>query len=270
MQSSQTISPAQYQPGAAGPAAPQPRKETMYTEEKFISDELIEESFEEARKVAGDGPPAASEDYQRILQTFRATAEALIKRAELPDHSRGAVLDMMGRFSGTEEDDGADDSDHHKEIRAERFTLVDDGGAERARLRIAGGDAVLTMMDSRGRPRLRLRAGDKEAMITICGERGEWGKGVLSSDDEAERIRIGYESSEQDASIALLDGNELECALLALYGAEGDGFIRLRQPRDGLHCVVDIDGLIACDGDGNTRPACAASEETAARPAATD
>jgi len=153
----------------------------------------------------------------------------------------------------------------YKEIRAEKFTLVDEAGNERARLWTGGSrDAILTMLDSKGRPRLRLRAGDNEAMITICGERGEWGKGVLPATDEAERVMIGYESAEQDARIVIQDGNERECVTLGIF-AEGDGFICLRQPGGGSHTVVSSDGLIAFDGDGAPLPEYGARQAEAPR-----
>lgn len=296
------------------------------------SEQLKEAPEPAARNL--DEQTEAPDNYQRILHTFRATTEALIRRAELPEHSRDVVLRMMGEFyqapdagslarqvfrnfrDATEalleceklpegvhtaitrmvdefanecggnaaiEDSyarkvisrvfGLDDEDeeeaqsltpaqapasasgHHKEIRAERFTLVDDGGNERARLRIAGGGAVLTMMDPQGRPRLRLRADDKEATITICGERGEAGKGVLPATDEVERVTIGYESAAQEPRILIKDGNENECVSVQISNVEpSDGFIRLRNPADGSHTLVSSDGLIALDGKREPLP----------------
>jgi hypothetical protein len=158
-----------------------------------------------------------------------------------------------GRHAEEEAQNLAPAPGHYTEIRAQDFTLVDAWGNDRAGLHVVGNDAVLTMRDSRGRPRLRIRAGDNEAMITICGERGEAGKGVLSATDEVERIRIGYESASQNPRVVIQDGNEHECVALSIF-AEGDGFIRLRQPRDGRHTIVDSDGLIAFDGKHEPLP----------------
>lgn len=293
---------------------------------------------------SGEQLKEAPDNYQRILHTFRATTEALLRRAELPEHSRDVVLRMMGEFyqapdagslarqvfrnfrDATEalleceklpegvhtaitgmvdefanecggnaaiEDSyarkvisrvfGLDDEDEeeaqgltpaqvpasasgrHKEVRAEQFTLVDEAGAEHARLRIAGGGAVLTMMDSQGRPRLRLRAGDKEATITICGERGDAGKGVLPTTDEAERIRIGYDSSEQDARIVIQDGNENKRVTLSLDG-DGAGVVWV-ESGDGCACI-DERGMVILDSDNELLATYQAPEEAKDRPAA--
>jgi hypothetical protein len=214
---------------------------------------------------------------RRIFRNFRDATIALLDCDDLPEGVGKAVDHMLDYFNnelgGADEDpidnarrvmsnvfeldeeEGAKETpvSHHKEIRAERFTLVDEAGNEHARLRIAGGGAVLTMTDSRGRPRLRLRAGDDEATITVCGERGDAGKGVPPAADEAARVTIGYESAAREARIVIQDGNERECVALSIF-ADGDGFIRLRQPCDGRHTIVDSDGLIAFDGQHEPLP----------------
>lgn len=60
---------------------------------------------DEAGETPTRGPGkrrSAPGDHHQILKTFRAATEALINRAELPVHSRDAVLRMMGEFGGDE------------------------------------------------------------------------------------------------------------------------------------------------------------------------
>lgn len=274
------------------------------TEAMIGCDKLPDHSRDAILRMMGEfnQAPAVGSRSRRIFKNFRDATVALLEYEDLPEGVHTAITRMVDEF-GNEcggnaaiEDGYArmvisrvfdlDDEDEeeaqagapatqpaaapgpYKEICAEQFTLVDADGAAHATLRIAGGGAVLTMRDSQGRPRIRLRAGDKEAMITICGERGAAGKGVLPADDEVERVKIGYEPDDLDPYILINDGNEHECARLSLYGADGDGFIRLINPADGGYTIIDSDGLIACDGNDNARPEHAASEETAARPAA--
>lgn len=59
---------------------------------------------------------------------------------------------------------------HQKEIRAERFLLVDTEGNERARLEVINEDTVLALRDRRGKLRLTLRAGEREAQLAVFDE----------------------------------------------------------------------------------------------------
>jgi hypothetical protein len=243
-------------------------------------------SVADARGNDASDSPEPSIESKRIFCDFRSATVALLECDDTPRKVCEVVAEMLDELGyecgGHAEpeneyahrviskvfnlDDAVEEEErsparapsdapgHNKEIRAEQFTLVDEVGAEHARLQVAGGGAVLTLLDSQGRPRLRLRAGDDEAVITICGERGEAVRGVLSADDQVERLMIGFDSAGRDARIVVNDGNENECVRLSLYGAEGDGFIRLRQPSGGSHTIVDSDGLIAFDGKREPRP----------------
>jgi hypothetical protein len=179
----------------------------------------------------------------------------------------GQRLKEAQRDAGEEKTPALPPEPHsYKEIRAEQFTLVDAAGAEHARLRVAGGGAVLTMMDSRGRPRLRLRAGDNEATITVCGERGDAGKGVLPADDGVERVMIGYDSAAQDPRIVIKDGNENGRATLTLD--DGCAGLVLVETADGCACM-DERGLVVLDGDSEVLARYQAPEGTKARTGAT-
>jgi hypothetical protein len=216
---------------------------------------------------------------RQIFKNFRDATVAMINCDETPKGIDEAIDRMLDYFNnelgGADEDaavnayrvmsnvfgldDGGEETPplaptpgHYNEVRAEEFTLVDDVGNVRARLHVAGNDAVLSMRDSQGRPRLQLRAGDEEAMITIYGERGEWGKGVLPATDEVERVKVGYDSAEQHARIVIRDGNERECVSAEVFdGDPADGTIRLINPADGNITIIDSDGLIAENGAGD-------------------
>jgi len=251
--------------------------------------------------------PARENCSRQIFKNFRDATVALLECDDTPRNVCGVVAEMLDEL-GSEcgghaeveneyayrviskvfdlDDEGEEEAPRldstpmtsdapgpYKEIRAEEFTLVDGDGNAHATLQIAGGGAVLTMRDSQGRPRLRLRAGDNEAMITICGERGVWGRGVLAATDEAERIRIGYDTADQDPRVAIQDGNENECVSLWLCGKgeqdEGkSGVVHLKGPHDGAYAVVDHMGLGVYTGSHELLAECAAlPEETPTSPA---
>lgn len=226
---------------------------------------------------------------RRIFRNFRDATIALLDCDDLPEDVGKAVDHMLDYFNnelgGADEDpidnarrvmsnvfelneeEGTKETpvSHHKEIRAEGFTLVDEAGGVRARLCVVGNDAVLAMRDSKGRPRLRIRAGDKEATITICGERGEAGKGVLPADDEVERVTIGYDSAEQDARIVIKDGNENKRVTLSLDG-DGAGAVWV-ESGDGCACIYER-GMVILDSDNELLATYQAPEEAKDRPAA--
>ncbi|MGH9940218.1 MAG: hypothetical protein ACREAM_28590 [Blastocatellia bacterium] len=157
--------------------------------------------------------------------------------------------------------------EHHKEIRAERFSLVDEAGNERAHLGTCGGGCFLVMKDGKGRARLRIRADLNEATISIAGERGEAGKGVLPTEDEVERVIIGYEGRAQKPHIVIKDGNERECVSLSIDSDDGDGKALFEMP-NGAYTGVNSSGMGVYTHAGAALTEFSAPEDANERPEA--
>lgn len=75
-----------------------------------------------------------------------------------------------------------------KEIRAEKFVLVDSDGNDRARLHVVpSGDTVFSLLDQDRNLRLTLRVGDDESAVTIFQPADYLGKGQM-----LDSVMLGY------------------------------------------------------------------------------
>lgn len=126
-----------------------------------------------------------------------------------------------------------------KEVRAEKFVLVDSQGRERATLRtIPAGDrsdTALALFDERGHLRLSLREGWQESAVTIFDQ-------VHGGTEEV--VRVGYRGdakSEPAPGLTVFDGIGNRRAYLKV-DAEGEGQLTIRG-RDGAQTGISSDGL---------------------------
>jgi hypothetical protein len=126
-----------------------------------------------------------------------------------------------------------------KEMRAERFVLVDAGGRERARLHALGGEAVFTLRDAGGNLRLTMRAGEQEATLGAFAGRGETTEQVIS---------LGYEPNVVGAAapgLTICDGSGAERVRLRA-GAEGGGEVMMTDAA-GTSAALGAAGMTLWD-----------------------
>jgi hypothetical protein len=130
-----------------------------------------------------------------------------------------------------------------KEVRAERFALVDEAGDERAVLRIAGGQPQLVLSDGECRPRLLIRTLDGEPAITLHDETGETRMMLRLLNDKMTLsfFRGGDARAVFDEeSLWFTDGDRVRAAF---------GFVRKDEPKLALVDAAGLDRVIL----GSTR-----------------
>lgn len=128
-------------------------------------------------------------------------------------------------------------AEHHKEIRAESFELVDAQGNERACLKLIDGHAVLAMHDSRGKLRLTMRASANTAILTIFSDRD-------GDDDVVERVEIGYGEGVHSPSVIISDGDGDKRVIVgskgvSVFDRDGETLAEYCAPENGADHVED-------------------------------
>jgi len=105
------------------------------------------------------------------------------------------------------------------EIKAQKFSLVDENGNERASLKLTAGTPYLRFFDSRGTVRLVLRASDKGADIQVFGQDGKYR--IEIGDIEGYGTQLHLRDDQANLRVAIGTGPNDEQDFIRILGLDG-------------------------------------------------
>lgn len=129
-----------------------------------------------------------------------------------------------------------------KEIRANRFTLVDESGRERGRLAVDLGDAGLFLRDEKGRHRASLMVLKDRSLLSLSSEKGRTHEATLSADNIESSLLLRDENGKVRAGLDVMGGGP------RIWFRDEDGKLRAALEVDMIGPKLSL-----CDENGDRR-----------------